>query len=276
MSDNVDLVRIGDVVNYVIELTNSGSSTGSVKVTDTLPTKQLNPGSWVCTASGGASCGTAGGSGNLSDTATLPHGGKVDYVYTATVVSANTSGEVSNTVSGSMTSGGNQAQTNLSASDADIVVVFANNFEGDATQAAMAVTGSGGGASVSLELGVDAGLLNKVTVAPVTVASGQSASGKTLFSVQLMRIGADIAMRTLTTLDDGPFSDVSEWKVVDLKQHLINLGWRSASATGDDGFLSVGSSSTQMPLVANNSRENLTRLQVATENDIPWVVPVEP
>jgi uncharacterized repeat protein (TIGR01451 family) len=273
MSDGNGMTQIGKVISYVIQITNAGPSDASVTVTDTLP-PQLSQASWVCTGSGGASCASKGSGTTINTNATVPVGGTASYVYSATVMSDDAGDSFSNTAYANVTNGSDPNGANNHASDTDTIVVFLSNFEGGST--GTNVVGGVGAASISTQVGVDAGLLGTLGVAPVTVASGQSASGKTLFSVQLMRMGAAIAMRTLTTIDDGPYSDVSEWKVVDLKQHLINLGWRPASARGDDGFLSVGSSSTQMPLVANNSREDLARLQVTTENDIPWVVPVEP
>ena len=270
MTDNVDLVRIGDVVNYTIELTNvNGPSNPSVTVTDSLPA-QLNNGTWVCSASGGAGCGSASGSGNLSDKPTLPPGGKVDYIYTAHVVSADANGQVSNTASAKVMVGGNQSTTNPTASDADVVVIFAASFEGGAGTAAVKLTG--GGAAMTVDLGVDGGLLNHTSVTPVTIASGHSSDGRTLFSVQLVRLAGGFAMRTLTTIDDSAFSTVSPWTAVDLKQHRLTLSWQSASAAGDDGFLRVGT----LPPAANNARAPLSELRIAVDNSIPWLVPIAP
>jgi uncharacterized repeat protein (TIGR01451 family) len=273
INDSVGLVRVGDVVNYVIEVTNfNAASNATVTVTDTLPT-QLGAGSWVCSATSPATCGSASGSGtSLSDKPSLPTGSKVDYTYTATVLSADASGGVSNSASAKVSGGGNQAAGNISATDTDTVVIFNANFESAAKTVSLGVTGGSGGASATAQLGVDAALLNRVTVAPVTIATGRAADGRRLFSVELMRIGANIAMRTLTTIDATPFSDVSPWQTVNLKQGNLALAWRAASSRGDDGFLRNGS----LPLTANNSTDNLASLQVETENDIPWLVPVEP
>jgi hypothetical protein len=111
---------------------------------------------------------------------------------------------------------------------------------------------------------------------PVTIASAQSASGQTLFSLQLMRSGHDVLLRSLTTIDGGPFSDVSPWHVVDLRQLRIGFEWRSATTHGDDGFLRAGSATQQTLIAANNSREAPTQLRVAVVNEIPWLVLVQP
>lgn len=278
MTDNTDFVRIGDVVSYVIEVANSaGPSNATATVTDSLPT-QLSNGSWKCTASGGATCGSASGSGNsLSDSPALPSGGKVDYVYTATVVAADSSGMVSNAASVKVQGGNNAPAQNMSVSDDDTVVVFVSGFDGNsATSLTMGKVGGTGSASMSVQLGVDGGLLNKLGVAPVTVATARSANGRKLFSLQLMRAGGDVLMRSLTTIDDTVFSDVAPWQVVDLKALRLGFEWQSATTHGDDGFLRAGSAASMILMAANNSREAPASLQVATVNDVPWLVLVEP
>ena len=53
-------------------------------ITDTFPAA-LTSVSWTCAASGGSSCGSASGSGNLNTTANLLAGGTVTYTVNATV-----------------------------------------------------------------------------------------------------------------------------------------------------------------------------------------------
>jgi len=270
LTDNLEYVRVNDHVNYIIHVTNPGASI-SPTITDALPA-QLSGQSWVCTASGGATCGSASGSGStLTDTPTLPAGGVVDYTYTVTVLAANSTGQVSNTAS--MRIGGKAAS--ISASDADTVVLFMSGFDGG-TALAMNVAGGNAAGSITAQFGVDGGLLSKLDVVPVTVASAQSASGHTLFSLQLMRSGHDVLLRSVTTIDGGPFSDVSPWQVVDLRQLRIGFEWQSATTRGDDGFLRAGSAAQQKLIAANNAQERLTQLQVSVENGIPWLVLIEP
>jgi hypothetical protein len=119
-------------------------------------------------------------------------------------------------------------------------------------------------------------LTNRLATTPVTIASGRSANGKNLFSVQLIRLGTDVAMRTLTSIGDGVFSDVSPWRAVDLKQHLLTLDWQSASARGNDGYLNVQAPGSQLLVAGRNAKDPVTRLQIAVENNIPWLVPIEP
>jgi len=272
LTDNLDFVRVGDVVSYVIHVSNPGS-TITPTITDTLPVQNLDGVSWNCSAGGGATCGSANGTGNtLSDSPTLPAGGVVDYTYTATVLAANSNGEVSNTASMKITG----HASNMSASDADTVVVFISGFESNSAPLAISPTGSSATGAVTAQLGVDGGLLAKLGPAPVTVASAQSPSGQTLFSLQLMRSGNDVLLRSLTTIDGGPFSDVSPWQVVDLRALRLGFEWQSATTRGDDGYLRSGSAAQQALIAANNSHEVPTQLRVADVNGIPWLALVGP
>jgi len=277
LDDGVDMVKIGSVVSYVITLTNAGPSDAAVSVSDTLP-PQLSNASWVCSATGGASCGKSSGNNALSATATVPVGGVATYVYSANVQSDDAGDSFVNTARSSVTNGSDPNGLNNTASDTDTIVLFLSGFEGKGGGfvAAGSAGSIGNAGMVTTQFGVDAGLLKNLGPAPVTVASGTSASGRTLFSLQLMHLGGDIMMRTLTTIDDTVFSDVSPWQVVDLKQHILGLQWQSASAHGDDGYLRTGPA-TQLSLVsANNARENLSGFKVAVDNDIPWLVVIEP
>jgi uncharacterized repeat protein (TIGR01451 family) len=275
MTDNQDMVQIGGLVDYVIEVSNRGPSDAVVNLTDNLPSQLSKMASWVCSGTGGATCSKGNGN-TMSTNATVPVGGVATYIYSTSVVSDDAGDAFSNVAHANVTNGSDPNGTNNAFSDNDVIVVFLSGFEG-ASAAAMVQTASGGGSgSMTIDLGVDAGLLNNLGPAPVTVATGRSASGGKLFSLQLLRLGGDVMMRTSTTIDDTAFSDTGPWQAVDLNQHLIRLQWQSASSRGDDGYLSAGSATREVAISANNARENLTRLQVKVENNIPWLVPVEP
>lgn len=276
MSDGVDAARLGDVVSYVIDVTNAGPGTASVNVNDALPA-QLSNGSWVCSGTGGATCAKASGNNNMINTsATIPAAAKVTYVYTATVSNDNSQDQFTNTASATLSSGTDPNPNNNSASDTDLLVVFLNGFDGNQTLAMNVAAFGGGGDAFTAQLGVDAALLNQLGSAPETVASGRSADGKSLFSVQLARMGTDVAMRIVTSVGDGVFSDVSPWRTVDLKQHVMGLAWQSASARGGDGYLHVATGNSQMSITGRNVKDPVTQLQVAVKNNIPWLVPIAP
>lgn len=81
----------GETTNYVIEVSNAGPSVAvNARVFDTFPSSLTNI-TWTCTADPGGVC-TASGTGNISDTVTVPVGGRLTYLVTADVVpSASTS-----------------------------------------------------------------------------------------------------------------------------------------------------------------------------------------
>jgi hypothetical protein len=269
VNDNLDMTVVGADISYVMTITNAGPSDAVVNLTDTLPA-QLSSASWVCTASGGASCSNKGNGTTMNTNATVPVGGVATYTYSATVQSDDAGDNFTNTAVAHVTNGTDPNSANNTASDTDTIVLFLSGFEGSTL--AMNVAGSTGSGSVMVQLGVDAGLLNTLDAAPVTIASGRSANGKTLFSLQLMRLGGSVAMRTLTTIDSTVFSDVSPWQVVDLKPGVLGLQWQPATARGDDGYLRTGPGSQVALTAANNAQESLTQLQVTVENDIPWLV----
>jgi Domain of unknown function DUF11 len=267
------------VMTYVIQLTNAGPSDGSVTVSDALPA-QLSNGSWVCSATGGAICAKASGNNNTMNTAaTLPVGGKATYIYTATVMADNSVDTFTNVASITTPPGADPNSANNIVRDVNTIVVYQSGFEDGQTLAlnvnsAGNVASAGTGESFTAQLGIDAGLLNSMGSTPVTIASGRSANGKNLFRVQLVRLGADVAMRTVTSTGDRLVSDVSAWRTVDLKQHVLNLGWQSASARDDDAHLSVAAGNLQMSATGHALTEPLRQLHIAVENDIPWLVPI--
>ena len=276
MSDGVDGAQLGDVVTYVINITNAGpSNANTVNVDDALPA-QLNSSSWVCSGTGGATCKAGSGNNTINTSASIPAGGKVTYVYTATVASDNSMDTFTNTATAALSSGTDPNAANNSASDTDQLVVFWDGFEVGQSLAMNVATAGAGASFFTAQLGVDAALLNRLGTAPVTIASGRAANGKSLFSVQLIRLGTDVAMRTLTRTDDGIFSDVSAWQTIDIKSHVLTLDWQSASARGNDGYLNVEASGSQMLVVGRNAKDSVTHLQIAVENSIPWLVPIEP
>jgi uncharacterized repeat protein (TIGR01451 family) len=126
ISDGREFVQIGDTVDYVITVSNKGPSAASAMVSDTLP-PELDDGSWTCMTTGGASC--TSGSGNvLSDTANLPAGASVTYVYSAMVLGGD---GIDNAVTATVLGGVVDPNPgNNTASDAtDLVVVFRDGFD---------------------------------------------------------------------------------------------------------------------------------------------------
>jgi len=84
-TDGKNTVVPGDPVTYTIVVTNAGPSNAvGASVADNPPALLQNV-QWTCVAAGGASCGTAAGSGAIAATPSLPVGGSATYTLTATV-----------------------------------------------------------------------------------------------------------------------------------------------------------------------------------------------
>lgn len=81
----------GEQVVYTVTVSNAASTAANpvttapdVAVTDLVPARVTEP-TWTCASTGGATCGVAGGTGDVADTVTIPPGGSVVYVVTGRV-----------------------------------------------------------------------------------------------------------------------------------------------------------------------------------------------
>ncbi len=260
------------MLDYVIEVTNpTGPSRAVATVSDMLPA-ELTGGSWICTPTGSASC--ANGSGNtLSDTATIPVGGKASYVYSATVQSAGAGDQIVNSASTLLTAGTDSVPGNNSASDTDTVVIFRDGFEGASVE--VANINAAGAGHVTAQLHVDAGLLGSLGIVPVDVASGRSADGKQLFTLQIARFGHDIALRTLTPAGVGE-SRNSEWQMVDLDRQVLEFAWQSASDGRADGYLAAAAGGVPILIDGRVVPERLSYLYITVEKQVPWLLQIGP
>jgi uncharacterized repeat protein (TIGR01451 family)/uncharacterized protein (TIGR03382 family) len=94
LSDGIVAVGWDRPVRYTLTVSNQGPSavTGAA-IDDDFPA-ELTGLSWTCTASGGATCAAASGTGNLHTLADLPVGGKVTYTVDARVVPGSGSGSI--------------------------------------------------------------------------------------------------------------------------------------------------------------------------------------
>jgi uncharacterized repeat protein (TIGR01451 family) len=93
-TDGVTTATPGGSVTYTITASNAGPSTATgATVADTFPASLTC--TWTCAGLAGGTC-TAGGAGNINDTANLPSGGSVVYTASCTISGAAT-GTLSNT-----------------------------------------------------------------------------------------------------------------------------------------------------------------------------------
>lgn len=120
-TDDQSSVTAGSATSYTMTITNNGPSDITVvdaSVIDTMPAALIDA-SWTCSGSGGATCASPGGSGSINSSVTVPFGGAVTYVVSATIDSGF-SGNLSNTITVGMP--GNINNT-LSSSATDLTTV---------------------------------------------------------------------------------------------------------------------------------------------------------
>jgi hypothetical protein len=158
------------------------------------------------------------------------------------------------------------------ANDTDTVVIFRNGFEGG--QALVANVNAAGASFITAQLRVDPGLLGSLGIVPVEVANGRSADGKRLFSLQVARFGAQIALRTLTT-DSRGANARSEWRTADLDRHVLEFAWQSASERHNDGYFAAAAGGTPVLVDGRVEPARLTYLLIPVENGVPWLVLIE-
>jgi len=268
LADNHSNTMIGNSVNYIIEVANpTGPSQIAATVTDTLPAG-LGNGSWTCIAFGGAMC--ASGNGNaLSDAVTLPVGSEAAYVYSATVISADATDQLTNAASVAVAAGSSDPNAaNNSATDTDIVHIFIDGFEGTPL---MRPNNIGNGADhVTTTVRVDANLLSGLSLSPTAVAVGRGTDGKELFTLELARFGNDYVLRTIVKDADGR-SERTSWQTADMSIRLISFDWQSA-ATNTAGYFSVNGGGAALSVSPHDDQDRLTGLSVTVENNVPWLV----
>jgi uncharacterized repeat protein (TIGR01451 family) len=121
-TDGASTAGAGSPVTYTITASNAGpSAVTAATVSDTFPAA-LTGVTWTCSASGGSSCGTASGTGNINHTVNLLVGGTATFTATGTL-DVNASGTLSNTATVAVPGGvTDPVPGNNSATDNDTII----------------------------------------------------------------------------------------------------------------------------------------------------------
>lgn len=119
ITDGKTSATAGSTNTYTMVVTNTGpSNVSGAVIKDTFPSTFTGV-TYTATQSGGASGFTASGSGNISNTVTMPTGSKITYKATGTI-SASATGSISDTATVTAPSGTTDSNTaNNSATDTD-------------------------------------------------------------------------------------------------------------------------------------------------------------
>lgn len=272
IDDGREFVQVGDLVNYTIEVSNTGGpdqATATVQVVDAPPSSLEGIG-WSCVPTGAAIC-VSGLGEVLNANATLPAGTHVTYVFTAMVVSDPPAGVIANQVTVQNEAGStdpNPANNAATDTPADTVVIFRDGFD-DATAPRPLAEYSSAGGFVSAQLSVSASLLDRLGIAPVTAATGELAGGRTAFLIELARFGEHSVMR-VDTRDAQGRTKAGAWQTIDLEAAPLDLAWQSAGEN-EGGYLVLTSGAVSLQSTEFTDRGALVRLRVALEGDVPWL-----
>jgi uncharacterized repeat protein (TIGR01451 family) len=169
VTDGVTVVRAGQANRYTVTVTNAGpSAVTGARLLDNTPAP-LTGASWTCTASGGAQCSAASGSGFIDTLVDLPPGSQVQLLLDTTVDAGTASPTVHYTVTVSPPATATESDsTNNTGSDLDnIGSALTLTVQKDATA-------NGQGAVVSSPAAIQCG--NACTSASATFLAGSQVS----------------------------------------------------------------------------------------------------
>jgi uncharacterized repeat protein (TIGR01451 family) len=232
MTDNRNYVQYGHTLDYVIVVANSGPSIASNAVSDVLPSElDISGASWVCFShTANATC-TASGTGDLSDTPTIPSGGSVTYVLSATVL--NDSNPIDEIVTNQITvaTSGDQDTSNNSATSTTQIVIFRDSFElgGNGAQSNEVPSGQ---LDDSGSLNLDATTAPQIENLPVTWIRAVDSSQREIFRIEALRSDAALYVRFVTTQASGDELR-SDWTLLTAQNSALALAIVGHSGSKD-------------------------------------------
>ncbi|MEZ5484730.1 MAG: MBG domain-containing protein [Lysobacteraceae bacterium] len=224
-------MRSGDSVDYLITVENAGPSHAtSADVVDALPV-ELDAGSatWICIGGGGSSCSMMNGSGDIDVEVSIPVGGSVTLLLSATADFDSSSG-IDNTAMVELTSGDDPNVANdLSTWSIGILppldpAIFKDGFEGDPRP----LGGDGKAAMMSLDL--DAADLDGGSW-PRTLLTLPASNGEGGIVVRGFCLGKETWLRLEGRKADG-MSVRSDWMRVEASTTAL-IGWQAKPASTD-------------------------------------------
>jgi uncharacterized repeat protein (TIGR01451 family) len=273
----------GTSVTYTITVTNNGPSDApGTSVSDTFP-GTLTGVTFTSVAAGGATGNTAAGSGNISDTLSMPSGSSVTYTVNATVSAAAT-GSLSNTATVAASLGVTDPNTaNNSATDTDTLTPqvdlsitktdgVASEVPGTSVTYTIVVTNNGPsdapGTSVADTF---PGILTGATFTSVAAggASGNTAAGSgNISDILSMPAGSSVTYTVNATISASATGTLSNTATVTAGGGVTDPTPGNNSATDTDTLtpsadVSVTKTDSPDPVVVGN---NITYTITVTNN----------
>ncbi|MEP6484112.1 MAG: hypothetical protein ABJB01_06650 [Rudaea sp.] len=227
VTDNHPYVQYGHTLDYAIVVSNAGPSTATQLVSDNLPPElDLSSATWQCLAhTTNATC-TASGFGNLTDSPTIPAGGSVTYVISATVLIDPVDETIVNQVT--VDSSGDSDASNNTATSTTSIVIFRNGFEVDNS-------GVVGSSSAIHSIGVldDAATLTldpsnapQASTLPTVWLRATDAQQREAFRIEIVR-GSDGTLVRIVSTDANGAESHSAWTA--LKSAAIGVAGKSGA-----------------------------------------------
>ena len=197
ITDNHDYVQYGSTLDYAIVVSNTGPSTASKLVTDNLPPELNVAGAtWVCLAhTTGATC-AASGTGNLSDTPTIPAGGSVTYVISTNVLAVTPDETIVNQVT--VDSAGDSNPTNNTATSTTTIVIFRDGFETSGGSGTTNVVHAVGSLDDNATLALDPSTAPQAGSSPVVWMRAVDAQQRETFRLEVIQGSAGTLVRVVT------------------------------------------------------------------------------
>jgi uncharacterized repeat protein (TIGR01451 family) len=225
ITDRRDYVQYGSTLDYAIVVSNGGPSTASKVVTDNLPPELNVAGAtWVCLAhTTNATC-TASGTGNLSDTPTIPSGGSVTYFISTNVLAVTPDETIVDQVT--VDSTGDSDPTNNTATSTTTIVIFRDGFE----------TGSGSGTTDAVQtvgsldenstLALDPDTAPQAASSPIVWMRAVDAQQREAFRIEVIH-GSDGTLVRVVTRNASGVESHSAWTA--LKSAAVGVTGKSGA-----------------------------------------------
>ncbi len=216
LGDNIDIVSAGELIDYTILVTNiSTIDIVDAVVTDSIPLEILST-SWICNASGSASC-SASGNGTINDVVNIPAFQSLTYTVSATLINTPFN---SVEYSASIASSANQFDTDMSNNSATDINFVSDNIFTDGFETTVVLFKSHETSLTYNFSKIDA--LN-LTLKPYPIAIGVDEFGFDHMLIHLRQLDNNLQIR-LSHKDKNQVWSIGKWQDLESRE-TTTLFW---------------------------------------------------